>query len=250
MFESLVKKATEEVTATATEKVTGTVAGATASIKSEAGKLSGTVSNATSGVTAVAEEKKGLLSKVTSKVEKVSKEELKKNETIAEVSMAYVSENIDALSADLLVGDQQLHSTLEKQYPCIHRIKTEKTTTGLYTSIVKPYHIICGIKENKELNMLCCFDCKQVGTKLSEMSHDKMNLIQVHMLLGRTSPQILDKRINEALGVPVEVEECTEPCPVEPAPVTNAPVAPAEPTSKLSAEEQAALQALLKKMNG
>ncbi|NBK23126.1 MAG: hypothetical protein EOM68_13985 [Spirochaetia bacterium] len=248
------KKATEEVTATATEKVTGTVAGATASVTAEAGKLNGTVASATNGVTQVAEEKKGLLSKVTGKVsdkvDKVSKEELKKNETIAEVSMAYVSENIDALSADLLVGDQQLFTTLEKQYPCIHRIKFEKTTTGLYTSIVRPNHIICGIKDNKELNMLCCFDCKQVGTKLSEMSHDKMNLIQVHMLLGKTSPQILDKRIHEALGVPVEVEECTEPCPVEPAPVTNAPVAPAEPTSKLSADEQAALQALLKKMNG
>jgi hypothetical protein len=243
MFENLMKKATEEVTSAATDKVTGAVASATADAK----KM---VNDATKGVTAVAEEKKGLLSKVTSKVDKVSKEELKAKETIAEVSMAYVSENIDALSADLLVGDQQLFSTLEKQYPCIHRIKTEKTTTGLYTSIVRPMHIICGIKENKELNMLCCFDCKQVGTKLSEMSHDKMNLIQVHMLLGRTSPQILDKRINEALGVPVEVEECTEPCPVEPAPVTNAPVAPAEPTSKLSAEEQAALQALLKKMNG
>jgi hypothetical protein len=222
MFENLMKKATEEVTSAATDKVTGAVASATADAK----KM---VNDATKGVTAVAEEKKGLLSKVTSKVDKVSKEELKAKETIAEVSMAYVSENIDALSADLLVGDQQLFSTLEKQYPCIHRIKTEKTTTGLYTSIVRPMHIICGIKENKELNMLCCFDCKQVGTKLSE---------------------ILDKRINEALGVPVEVEECTEPCPVEPAPVTNAPVAPAEPTSKLSAEEQAALQALLKKMNG
>lgn len=243
MFDSLLKKATKEVTATATDKVTGAVSSAT----TDATKA---VNDATNGVTAVAEEKKGLLSKVTSKVDKVSKEELKAKETVAEVSMAYVAENIDALSADLLVGDQQLFSTLEKQYPCIHRIKFEKTTTGLYTSIVRPYHIICGIKENKELNMLCCFDCKQVGTKLSEMPHDNMNLIQVHTLLGKTSPQILDKRINEALGVPVEVEECTEPCPVEPAPVTNAPVAPAEPTSKLSAEEQAALQALLKKMNG
>ena len=248
MFESLLKKATEEVTATATDKVTGTVAGATASVTAEAGKVNGTIANATNGVAQATEEKKGLLSKVTSKVDKVSKEELKKNETIAEVSMAYVSENIDALSADLLVGDQQLFATLEKQYPCIHRIKTEKTTTGLYTSIVRPNHIICGIKENKELNMLCCFDCKQVGTKLSEMSHDKMNLIQVHMLLGKTSPQILDKRIHEALGVPVEVEECTTPCPVEPAPATPAPAV--EPTAKLSADEQAALQALLKKMNG
>ena len=36
-----------------------------------------------------------------------AKKELKAKETIAEVSMAYVAENIDALSADLLVGDQQ-----------------------------------------------------------------------------------------------------------------------------------------------
>lgn len=244
MFDSLLKKAIMEVTATATDEVTGAVSSAT----TDATKA---VNGATNGVTAVAEEKKGLLSKVTSKMDKVSKEELKAKETIAEVSMAYVAENIDALSADLLVGDQQLFSTLEKQYPCIHRIKFEKTTTGLYTSIVRPNHIICGIKENKELNMLCCFDCKQVGTKLSEMSHDKMNLIQVHMLLGKTSPQILDKRINEALGVPVEVEECTAPCPVEEKTTLAMPDnTVAEPIAKLSADEQAELQKLLKKMNG
>ena len=195
MFESLLKKATEEVTATATDKVTGTVAGATASVTAEAGKVNGTIANATNGVTQVAEEKKGFFEKIS---ENKSKKQMIGMVLAEEVKNAPINSEQSAFIDQLQFLTLESTAGKNARYNCEYRLKyTVCKTTGLPTSIAPIGHVVCKAKNGETISMRECYDCPIIGTKISDAkSADELCIVQMHRMLGDSPPNLVGKEIN------------------------------------------------------
>lgn len=204
MFDSLLKKATEEVTATATDKVTGAVSSAT----TDATKA---VNGATNGVNAVAEEKKGFFEKIS---------ENKSKKQMIGMVLAEVVKNAPINSEQSAFIDQLQFLTLEStagknaRYNCKYRLKyTVCKTTGLPTSIAPIGHVVCMAKNGETIPMRECYDCPIIGTKISDAkSADELCIVQMHRMLGDAPPNLVGKEINVVNEAPAQAiaEETTK----------------------------------------